>query len=180
MRSLRAAVAGAACLLVAAPCAAAQSNGNGGVSAPPAPSPAPAPAPVTAAKLRNGIAHPSRGTPVAVRRVLAAGNQIQRMPYRYGGGHASFKDTAYDCSGSVSFALHGAALVSSPLDSTEFEGWGLPGPGTWITVYANPQHAFVVVAGLRLDTSGTGGSGPRWQTVPRSLAGFTARHPAGL
>jgi hypothetical protein len=112
--------------------------------------------------------------------VIAAANLLQGLPYRFGGGHRSFQDTAYDCSGTVSFALHGAGLLAAPLDSTGLAAFGLPGPGRWITIYANKGHAFMVVAGLRLDTSGTGGSGPRWRLEPRSYAGFVARHPAGL
>jgi hypothetical protein len=132
------------------------------------------------AKLVHGVAIAPVGAPARVRRVIAAGNRLQRSPYRYGGGHRSFKDTAYDCSGTVSYALHGGSLLASPLDSTSLESWGLRGRGSWITVYANAGHAYMIVAGLRLDTSGTGGSGPRWQTASRSSAGFLARHPAGL
>lgn len=128
----------------------------------------------------TGRARAPRGAPRVVRRVIAAGNRLQGLPYRYGGGHASFTDTAYDCSGSVSYALHGGGLLSSPLDSTGLESWGRSGRGRWITVYANADHAYMVVAGLRLDTAGTGGSGPRWQTAHVSSAGFVARHPAGL
>jgi hypothetical protein len=111
---------------------------------------------------------------------IRAGNKLQNKPYRYGGGHASFADTAYDCSGSVSFALHGGGLLKAPLDSTGFMTWRRHGKGRWITVYANAGHAYMIIAGLRLDTSGTGGQGPRWQTATRSSRGFVARHPAGL
>jgi cell wall-associated NlpC family hydrolase len=147
--------------------------------------PAPVPGdPSTAApgvgRIENGKAYAPPGAPLAVVRAIRAGNKIRNKPYRYGGGHKSFKDTAYDCSGTVSFALHGAKLLKAPLDSGSLMKWGLAGPGKWITVYANPGHTYVVVAGLRLDTSGTGGSGPRWQLVPRDAAGFVARHPAGL
>jgi hypothetical protein len=132
------------------------------------------------ATLSDGVAHAPAGAPLAVRRAIAAGNRLQNKPYRYGGGHAAFKDTAYDCSGTVSFALHGGGLLRSPLDSTGFETWGRSGRGQWITVYANAGHAYMTVAGLRLDTSGTGGRGPRWQAQSRSSTGFVARHPAGL
>jgi hypothetical protein len=113
-------------------------------------------------------------------RAIRAGNKLQNKPYRYGGGHKAFRDTAYDCSGTVSFALHAGKLLRAPLDSGSLMKWGVAGTGTWITVYANPGHTYVVIAGLRLDTSGTGGRGPRWQTVERDPAGFVARHPAGL
>jgi hypothetical protein len=146
---------------------------------PPAPTPDPS-APTGVARIENGVAYAPAGAPLAVVRAIRAGNKIRTKPYRYGGGHASFKDTAYDCSGTVSFALHGAKLLKSPLDSGSLMKWGVAGPGSWITVYANPGHTYVVVAGLRLDTSGTGGRGPRWQLVQRDNIGFVARHPAGL
>jgi hypothetical protein len=113
-------------------------------------------------------------------RAIRAGNRLQSKPYRYGGGHGSFRSDAYDCSGAVSFALHGAGLLTAPLDSTALMAWGDPGPGAWITVYATRGHAFAIIAGLRLDTSGTGGRGPRWLTVRRSTNGFVARHSPGL
>jgi len=127
---------------------------------------------------RNAIA--PAGAPAAVLRVIQAANRITGRPYRWGGGHRSFNDSAYDCSGAVSFALHGAALVASPLDSTAFMRWGQAGPGAWITVYASRRHAFAVIAGLRFDTSGAGQPGPRWRPAPRPYAGFTARHFPGL
>jgi hypothetical protein len=132
------------------------------------------------ATLSGGVATAPAGAPRAVRRAIAAGNRLQRKPYRYGGGHASFEDDAYDCSGTVSYVLHGARLLRSPLDSSGLAAWGAAGRGRWITVYANKGHAYVVIAGLRLDTSGTGGRGPRWQRAKRSSEGFAARHPAGL
>src|SRR4051794_33721376 len=197
-----------AMLFAAAP-ASAWAAANGGVSAPAVPVPtashggtaygsAPLPAhrprrrkprkpqaappntvPGAAATLIGGSASAPAGAPAALRLAIAAANRLQGLPYRFGGGHAAFKDTAYDCSGTVSYMLHGAGLLPSPLDSTELMSWGLPGPGRWITIYSTPGHAYAVVAGLRLDTSGTP-SGPRWRTAPRSGAGFTARHPAGL
>jgi hypothetical protein len=127
----------------------------------------------------NGAVQPPAGAPAAVARVIAAGNAIAGLPYRYGGGHGSFHDNAYDRSGSVSYALAAGGLLSSPLDSTGFESWGAPGPGRWITVYANSGHAFMMVAGWRFDT-GALGSGTRWQHSQRSTAGFVARHPPGL
>lgn len=118
--------------------------------------------------------------PLAVRRVIAAGNRIAHAPYRYGGGHASFRDSGYDCSGSVSFALHGGGLLRRPLDSSSFMSYGAPGRGRWITIYANPGHMFMVVRGRRFDTSGRQTTGSRWQWSRRSTAGYTVRHPAGL
>ena len=120
------------------------------------------------------------GAPAAVQQVIAAANEITHTGYRFGGGHGSFEDSAYDCSGAVSHALHGANLVKSPLDSTDFESWGARGKGQWITVYANSGHAYVVVAGLRFDTSGSGEKGPRWRSAARSSSGYVARHPSGL
>jgi hypothetical protein len=129
----------------------------------------------------DGTAIAPVDAPNVVAAVIQAGNAIARTPYKWGGGHGAWSDTGYDCSGSVSFALAGAGLLSSPLDSTGFEKWGAPGPGRWITIYANAGHAFMVVAGLRFDTSGrTGPRGTRWQPAMRSTAGFVARHPPGL
>jgi cell wall-associated NlpC family hydrolase len=136
-------------------------------------------APAGLAVLTGGTARAPGGAPAAVAAAIAAANQLQGLPYRFGGGHAAFKDTAYDCSGTVSYLLHGAGLLASPLDSTRLMSYGLPGPGRWISIYATPGHAYAVVAGLRLDTSGSP-SGPRWRSTPRSGAGFTVRHPAGL
>jgi cell wall-associated NlpC family hydrolase len=144
------------------------------VSAPP-PSGAPRPA-----RLVAGVAHAPAGAPRAVVRAIRAGNKLQNKPYLYGGGHRAFKDTAYDCSGAVSFALHGAGLLKAPLNSSALMKWGVAGAGSWITVYGNAGHAYAVIAGLRLDTSGSGGRGPRWQLDRRDPAGFVARHPAGL
>lgn len=129
--------------------------------------------------LSGFVATAPAGAPAAVQAAVAAGNRLQHKRYRWGGGHESFHDSAYDCSGAVSYVLHGAGLLDFPLDSTGFKHWGERGRGTWITIYANKSHAFMVVGGLRLDTSGTP-SGPRWRALPRSLHGFVARHPAGL
>jgi septal ring factor EnvC (AmiA/AmiB activator) len=117
--------------------------------------------------------------PQAVKEVIAAANAIADTPYVWGGGHGSFESSGYDCSGAVSYALHGGGLLESPLDSTGLTTWGEPGPGRWITVYGNSGHAWMVVAGLAFDTSG--GAGPRWHSDwPNSPEGFIARHPAGL
>jgi hypothetical protein len=115
-----------------------------------------------------------------VRKAIYAANRITTTRYRWGGGHKSFDSRGYDCSGAVSYALHGAGLLDAPLDSRLFMHWGESGPGKWITVYANRGHAFAVIAGLRFDTSGMGESGPRWRTEARSTAGFRARHLPGF
>ena len=121
-----------------------------------------------------------RGLPRAVRRAIAAANRIATYPYRYGGGHASFTDTAYDCSGSISYVLHAAGKLSAPLNSTGFMSYGKPGPGRWITIYTNPGHAYMVINGRRYDTSARADSGSRWTSEERSSGGYTVRHPAGL
>jgi hypothetical protein len=143
--------------------------------------------PAKKAKIVNGIAYPPRNAPKQVVNAIAAANKIIRMPYRYGGGHGSFNDTGYDCSGSVSYALHGGGLLRSPLDSGSFMHWGGAGKGRWITVYANGGHAYAYIAGLRLDTGmrnnargAAPGSGPRWNYGARSNRGFVARHPVGF
>ena len=116
--------------------------------------------------------------PQAVQEVISAGNAIATTPYIWGGGHGSFESSGYDCSGAVSYALHGGGLLESPLDSTGLETWGEPGPGRWITVYANSGHAWMVVAGIAFDT--VGGPGPRWHNPwVDSPEGFVVRHPAG-
>jgi peptidoglycan hydrolase CwlO-like protein len=116
--------------------------------------------------------------PDAVKAVVSAGNAIATTPYIWGGGHGSFESSGYDCSGAVSYALHGGGFLESPLDSTGLETWGEPGPGQWITVYANAGHAWMVVAGIAFDT--VGGPGPRWHYPwVDSPEGFVARHPAG-
>jgi peptidoglycan hydrolase CwlO-like protein len=144
-----------------------------------------APAPLApgdrAQLLSNGDAAAPASAPAAVKAAIAAANQINETPYVWGGGHGSFTSSGYDCSGAVSFALNGGGFLSSPLDSTGLETWGVAGAGRWITVYANSGHAWAVIAGLRWDTSGDapGVSGPRWHTDIASSAGFIARHPDG-
>ena len=122
--------------------------------------------------------------PAAIQQIIWAGNQIIGLPYIFGGGHASFISAGYDCSGTVSFALHGASLLSSPEDSSEFEAWGSHGQGRWVTIFANPGHAYMTVAGLRLDTSSaddpSNQQGPRWRPLRPGNGGFTVRHPLGL
>jgi len=130
--------------------------------------------------LPNGTAVAPANAPDVVKRVIMAGNEIAKFPYKWGGGHGAWRDTGYDCSGSVSFALAAAGMVESPLTSGLFMDWGVPGPGRWITIYTNPGHMFMVVAGLRFDTSGQGRTGTRWQEEPRSTAGMVVRHYPGL
>jgi hypothetical protein len=120
------------------------------------------------------------GVPVAVMRAVRAANRIANLPYRYGGGHGSFHDSGYDCSGSVSYVLHAAGRLGRPRDSGELMRYGSAGPGRFITIYANPGHAFMVIRGQRFDTTGRAASGSRWQRTDRSSAGYVARHPVGL
>jgi cell wall-associated NlpC family hydrolase len=141
--------------------------------------------PGVVAQAVNGIAYAPDQAPPAVKQAIWAANQIVGLPYRLGGGHRlGFTDHAYDCSGTVSFAMHGAGLLAAPRDSSSFMRYGVAGKGQWITVYTNPGHAFAVIAGLRLDTSAAGdpagGSGPRWRPNLRSTRGYRARHPLGL
>ena len=128
--------------------------------------------------LPNGEAVAPAGAPAVVKQVIAAGNAIALTPYKWGGGHGAWEDDGYDCSGSVSFALAGAGLLDSPLTSGGFLSFGEPGEGKWITIWTNPGHMFMMVAGLRFDTSGANG-GTRWQTASRSTAGLEARRPPG-
>jgi cell wall-associated NlpC family hydrolase len=130
--------------------------------------------------LPDGDAVPPEGAPPQVVRAIAFANRINEKPYIYGGGHKGWKpiDKGYDCSGSVSYMLHGAKILDSPVPSGTLAKWGLPGEGQWITVYANGGHTYAVVAGLRWDTSG--GAGPRWHEDMRSSAGYKIRHYDGL
>jgi hypothetical protein len=133
----------------------------------------------------GGLATVPPAAPARVAAIINAANSVARKPYVYGGGHGrladeTFVDTAYDCSGSVSFALAAAGLVDTPMDSSALARFGKGGPGRWVTIYANAGHAFMTVAGLRFDTSGRDASGSRWQADSRTVAGFTVRHPAGL
>jgi hypothetical protein len=130
--------------------------------------------------LRDGTAVAPENAPDVVKRVIMAANEIAKFPYKWGGGHGAWRDNGYDCSGSVSFALAGAGLLGSPLTSGGFLEYGSPGRGRWITIYTNHGHIFMVVAGLRFDTSGQGRAGTRWQAEPRTTAGFASRHIPGL
>jgi hypothetical protein len=133
----------------------------------------------------GGLATTPPAAPAKVAFIINAANQVARKPYVYGGGHGrlageTFVDSAYDCSGSVSFALAAAGLVDSPMDSSALARFGRAGPGRWVTIYANAGHAFMTVAGLRFDTSGRDAGGSRWQADSRTVAGFVVRHPVGL
>ncbi len=140
--------------------------------------------PGTLARYVNGQAAAPMSVPAAVQEIIWAGNDLIGLPYIYGGGHASFSSPGYDCSGTVSFALHGAGLLSSPEDSGEFETWGSHGAGRYVTIFANGGHAYMTVAGLRLDTSAandpSGLQGPRWRPLRPANEGFVVRHPLGL
>src|SRR5688500_6373007 len=133
-----------------------------------------------ATALPNGVALPPLDAPEEVKQIIEAGNIIARSPYKWGGGHGEWLDDGYDCSGSVSFALAAAGLLSGPLASGPLMSWGKPGRGRWVTIYANQGHVFMEVAGIRFDTSGQRVTGSRWQNDMRSTSGFVARHPAGL
>ena len=142
--------------------------------------------PGTMAKVIKGVAYAPSWAPMQVKKAIWAGNQIRLKPYAVGGGHGKWHDAAYDCSGAVSFVLHAAGLLKTSEDSGEMESWGSKGLGQWITVYTNPGHAFVEIAGIRLDTSREGdphpasGTGPRWRPVMDSTSGYLARHPSDL
>jgi cell wall-associated NlpC family hydrolase len=135
------------------------------------------------AVVRNGIAYAPARAPQSVKSAIWAANTIRRKPYIWGGGHGSFYDRGYDCSGSVSYALHGAGLLAAPLPSSDLMSYGERGRGRWITIYSRPGHTFAVIAGLRLDTTdlGHGGDvGPRWYADGRDTSSYVARHPAAL
>jgi cell wall-associated NlpC family hydrolase len=140
--------------------------------------------PGSLARFVNGLAAAPISAPASVQQVIWAGNQIIGLPYIFGGGHASFSSPGYDCSGTVSFALHGASLLSTPEDSSEFMAWGSHGIGRWVTIFSNSGHAYVDVAGLRLDTSAaddpSNQQGPRWRPLRQANGGYTVRHPLSL
>jgi peptidoglycan hydrolase-like protein with peptidoglycan-binding domain len=138
-------------------------------------------APAGRATISNGLAVAPSNAPASVKAVIAAANRIAFKPYVYGGGHASWNSSGYDCSGSVSYALHGGGLLSSPEDSTGLESYGSPGAGRWISIWANAGHTYMYVAGLRFDTSAQGSTGgSRWTSQGRSNSGYVERHPTGL
>jgi hypothetical protein len=129
---------------------------------------------------RAGFAIPPSSAPRVVRDVIAAGNAIAKTPYKWGGGHGRWRDSGYDCSGSVSYALHGGGLLDGALVSGAFARWGARGRGRWISIYANSGHVYMVVAGMRYDTSARSRWGSRWTTVRRASHGFAVTHPRGL
>jgi hypothetical protein len=136
---------------------------------------------VNRAGLSGGLATIPPTAPPKVAAVISAANEVARYPYVFGGGHGTFIDSAYDCSGSLSFALAAAGMLHTTLVSGQFESWGAPGPGKWITIYANATHTFMTVAGLRYDTGGLlTATHSRWQAAMRPTAGFVVRHPIGL
>jgi hypothetical protein len=138
------------------------------------------------AKIIDGLAYAPSAAPLQVQKIIWAGDKIRHKPYLFGGGHGVWNDVGYDCSGSVSYVLHAAGLLKVSMDSTQFESWGVKGVGRWVTVYTNPAHAFIEVAGIRFDTSAADdphpppGTGPRWRPLMQSTRGFEARHPANL
>jgi hypothetical protein len=131
--------------------------------------------------VRGGVAYAPSNAPNSVKHAIWATNALRRMPYKWGGGHGSFYDNGYDCSGTVSFALHNAGVLSVPAQSSDLLNYGRQGRGRWITIYSRRGHTFAVIAGLRLDTTGYYGTeGPRWHADGRDTWGYEARHPAGL
>jgi len=178
-----------ACLILAlasvAMLAASASAVTGGASVPPPPGEGATPRLTTSlpkAQLSpdGRVAIAPESAPLEVQKAIWAANRITNKPYRYGGGHRRFRDSGYDCSGAVSYALRGGKLLKRPLHSRAFMRWGDKGRGDWITVFTNPGHAYVVIAGLRFDTSGPGERGPRWRKGARSSRSYTARHPEGF
>jgi hypothetical protein len=172
--------------LAAAVPASAQTGGTPppGSSEPSSATPAPTGPPGKAKLRKDGTAVAPANAPPAVQSAIAAGNAIRTMPYRWGGGHRSFSDTGYDCSGAVSYVLNAAGMLASPLPSGPLMSWGLPGKGYWISVFSNPSHVYMKVAGLRFDTSAVGekvtqGSGPRWRRSKRKATGYVVRHYQG-
>ena len=183
-------------VLVLPSAASAQSTGGATYEPPPPAPPAPGNMTVPGARaqlLPDGTAAAPADAPPQVQQAIWAANRLQDKPYVYGGGHAEVEDDGYDCSGTVSYALHHAGLLATPLDSGSFMRWGQKGAGRWITVYTNPGHAYAVIAGLRLDTSMATISrahkrqfkkatekGPRWRPTRRSSRGYTKRHAVGF
>ena len=133
------------------------------------------------ALLRGGLAYPPQRAPRAVKRAMQAANRLQGKPYKWGGGHAHENDWGYDCSGTVSYVLRAAGLMQGSMASQGFLRYGRPGPGRWITIYVRDGHVFMTIAGLRLDTGGSGNrTGPRWKPQPRPVKGHVMRHPPGF
>lgn len=140
--------------------------------------------PGSSAEIVEGLAAAPMSAPAGIQEMIWAGNEIVGKPYIYGGGHQSFESRGYDCSGTVSYALHGASLIEVPMDSSEMMSWGGHGIGRWVTIFANPGHAYMTIAGLRLDTSSANDpsnlQGPRWRPLRPENSGFVKRHPNGL
>jgi hypothetical protein len=137
--------------------------------------------PARTAYMEGSLANPPTQAPAIVRQAIAAGNELIGKPYRNGGGHKTFYDNAYDCSGSVSYVLHAIGRLETPTPSQSFRRYGENGAGRWLTVYASRGHVFLVIAGLRFDTGyGDHTHGPRWQTRSRPARGYVMRHPPGL
>jgi cell wall-associated NlpC family hydrolase len=141
---------------------------------------APTPSTDEAYLTADGVAVAPASAPDEVKAIIEAGNAIATKPYKYGGGHGRWNDTGYDCSGSISYVLHAAGLLDTALDSTDFMSWGERGRGTWVTIRTNPSHAYMIVAGLRFDTSARRQTGSRWTEEMRSARGYRGRHPEGL
>jgi hypothetical protein len=165
-------------MLLAATDASAQTAATGGFSSTPPPAPEPAAEISMAPDKRTAV--PPAGAPPEVVAAIEAANRITRKPYKWGGGHGRWRDTGYDCSGTVSYVLHAAGLLDTARDSSGLMSFGERGKGEWITIYAHGGHAYMDIAGLRFDTSGRGERGPRWRLEPRSPRGFVKRHPVGL
>ena len=141
----------------------------------------PAEAPTESAYIgSDGLAVAPSSAPEEVKSIIEAGNAIATKPYKYGGGHGRWNDSGYDCSGSVSYVLHASGLLNRALDSSGFMSWGEAGRGAWITIRSNPGHAYLIVAGLRFDTSARRQTGTRWSEQMRSASGYRGRHPDGL
>jgi hypothetical protein len=164
-------------------------SGGAGIGGAPSMTAMPCPNPTVpgdTAEIIHGLAYAPADAPLQVQEAIWAGDRIRLKPYRVGGGHGKWNDSAYDCSGTVSFVLHAAGLLKISEDSGQMMSWGKRGLGQWITVYTNPGHAFVEIAGIRLDTSAEGdpnpppGTGPRWRPAMTSTPGYVARHPLGF
>jgi hypothetical protein len=164
------------------------SSGGAGVAPGPAPQSTPAHPVVQGyvAKIVHGLAYAPSYAPLQVQEAIWAGDRIRHKPYVYGGGHGTWNSAGYDCSGTVSYVLHAAGLLKLSMDSGEFMSWGDSGAGQWMTIYTNPGHAFIEIAGIRLDTSAEGdpnpppGTGPRWRPLLTDTTGYVARHPVGF